>query len=373
MSFTSANNLTPPHLNLPRRQELPEGAHYGNLPRLWVRTQAGPAIGFGHLRRSLTLASLLQGEVSPLFLISPGDVWTAESATERGWDSARFDRPTLSGRNKPHCVLIDTREVSGLLEFIQEMREQGIPVVSIHDLGLNPLPSDIAIDGSIAPEFEGFPRSGTCFVGGLKYLVLDPAFEELHRRQKSPSPEVRRVVVNLGGGDSSEYFHKVLESFRRCGRPIEVIGVPGFTSWGQQNLAEMHWKPVRFRWAETGESIADLLGQADLAVTAGGLSAFETLCAGVPLAALAYDSHQQKTIETIARRGACVNLGPGGNLDPGRAALVFALMQRDLHLRAALSQRGKRLVDGGGARRVCGIIRRHWTGAPAARAECKVS
>jgi UDP-2,4-diacetamido-2,4,6-trideoxy-beta-L-altropyranose hydrolase len=325
-------------------------------PSLWVRTAGGPAIGFGHLRRCFTLAGCLRDCCTPLFLLDRDDEWTLEQVINSGWD---FDAGGLqnvwSRMPVPAAILIDTRLTEGVGELMDSAGSRGIPVISIHDLGLAPLPSDIAVDGSIVPNRqEAFVRNRRKYCG-TDYMVLDPAYGRLHQEYKGIRETVHSVFINLGGGNSGKYFSVVLEGLEKCGHQMNVTGVSGFVSWGLDSLCRRDWGPLRFCWED--RNIEQALFQSDLAITAGGLSAYEALCAGTPLAALSYDSLQQSTICALASEGACIDLGAGDRLDPLRISEMICSLDPDIEKRRSLSARGREIIDGRGAERVARIIR----------------
>ncbi len=329
-------------------------------PCLWIRTAAGPSVGFGHLVRSLALAGLLKRSLEPLFLLDRFDAGSLSQVAARGLRYTPF-RPgeVWSKLPLPCGVLIDTRLTGGTTSLLEGARSRGIPVFSIHDLGLSPLPSDIVIDGSMLPAPEQFPRRDTSFYTGTSYLVLDPTYGLLHRRSKPVSPRIKTLTLSLGGGNSREAFVKVLQGLRLWNRRIDVVGIPGFSRWGQEELAQNDWQPVRFRWAASTESVARLMFQADLALTTGGLAVFEALCAGTPVMALSVDSLQQITVSMLAKDDVCINLGLVGRFDPVQLPESLSNLDADHKRRCRMSQNGRRLVDGLGAQRVSQIICRH--------------
>jgi UDP-2,4-diacetamido-2,4,6-trideoxy-beta-L-altropyranose hydrolase len=322
---------------------------------LWVRTSAGPKIGFGHLRRCIALADILQAVRMPLFLLDSDDLLAGGEITRRGWavDYGGLDK-VWEALPYPTGVLIDTRRTDGLDPFISTARALSIPVISIHDFGLCPVASDVAIDGSAIPVSKGdFPFNGKLY-SGTDFMVLDAAYGSLNDRSKPIRENIRTVFVNLGGGDSSRYFPAILEGLRLWGQEIEVIGLPGFVSWGQETLGRRDWHPLHFRW-ET-ENVQELLYMSDLAITAGGLSAYEALCTGTPLAALSYDELQQRTISTLAAKGVCLDLGAGAELDPVILSKMIASLNSEMETRRKLSACSRELIDGRGAERVARII-----------------
>lgn len=325
---------------------------------LLVRTAAGPRMGFGHLRRTLTLAGLLRNDARPIFLLDREDHWSQAHATCQGFEYLHFDpRRPLRKIASVSSLLIDTRRRAGLARLVAEARSRGIPVVSIHDLGLLPLASDIAIDGSILARSARFPhaRASHC---GTPFFILDNEYARMRAQKTSVRPNIRRVVINLGGGDSRRFYRTVLRGLKDTGIPLEVIGLRGFCDWNQEAFAAGPWDPIRFRWFPKRGNVACLVAGADMVISAGGRSAYEALCLGLPLCALSWDRHQAKTISALARAGVCVNLGLGSALRSEDVRRTVCELQADVALRRSLSARGRKLIDGSGARRVARILHR---------------
>jgi UDP-2,4-diacetamido-2,4,6-trideoxy-beta-L-altropyranose hydrolase len=323
---------------------------------LWIRTAASPQIGFGHLRRSLILAKALRDCCVPLFLLNPEDTsckvhlqsqncYFFDGGIENAWEFLP----------NPAAILIDTRLSDGLDGLIRAANSRKIPVISIRDLGLNPLPSDIIIDGSIAPAESNPGLTDKGSFAGTDYLVLDPVYRSLFLRNKQIREKVRSVYINLGGGNSGRFYSKVLEGLKLWNREVDVIGIPGFVAWGQESLAQKDWSPLHFHWESS--DIELFLFEADVAITAGGISSYEALCAATPLLALSYDPQQQITIERLSDLDACIDLGPGDALHPPELASVLSSIARDVDKRRSLSSRGREVVDGRGSERVAQIIR----------------
>lgn len=333
---------------------MPETGAKSLTPTLWIHTAAGPKTGFGHVRRTCILARALQNRCTPLFLLNPDDSWSRKIIEDEHFTcSPRADE--LWTDAAPAAILIDTRDTSGLESFIARAKDLAVPVISIHDLGLALLPSDIIIDGSVAPPpRDRFPQ-GTRYYCGPDYMVLDPLYGLLHQRPKEIRNGIRSVFINLGGGDSARYYETVLLGLKLWNRRIDVTGTSGFVQWGQESLEARDWRPINLRWES--ENLQEHLFEADIAITAGGIAGYEALCAGTPLLALSYDSLQQITIAGLSAVGACIDLSFGDALQPESLASVLSDLEHDTPRRRNLSTSGRLLVDGRGAERVSSIIR----------------
>ncbi len=350
--------MTRPPVAVQAGQPLPRPGAAEDDCVVWIHTAAAPSLGFGHLRRCLVLARLLRADgIGVLFLLAADDAWSGPLVEEGGYGRVRIG-PDIRwpAAGNPAVLLIDVRGSRHAAALCLEAKRRAVPVLSIHDLGLDPLPSDVVIDGSVAPRTSGFPGSPTAHLGPL-YTVLDCEFGSLHARRKEIRHSIRKVVVALGGGDAGRYFPRILEGLRLWGRPVEATGFPGFARWGQGQLGLLDWSPVRFRWAAAAEPVAEILFDADLAFTAGGLSVYESLCAGTPALGLAYDEHQHLTLSRLADLGACIDLGMGAELPVEGLPGFLERLEGDHGLRARLSERGRELVDGAGAHRVEQLVR----------------
>ena len=342
-------------------------------PRLWIHTGAGPQIGFGHLKRCMTLAGELRDFARAFFILRPKDRWSGDILAARGFEYQNLDFPDL-WRNpavRPAAILIDTRRSGGLGAFIRAARARNVSVISLHDMGLNPLSSDIAVDGSIAAVFQHDLPARRTFAGPA-YMVLDPAIRKLRRRPLRAGKEIRSIFISMGGGNARKHFSRVLAGLRlwaeKTEREIEAVGMRGFVEWGQDGFNEEALRPLRFRWV-SGPA-AEFLRNSDLAVTAGGISAYEALCSGAPLFALSWDSLQQKAVDRMAEAGCCVNLGAAGDLTPEFLAGLLGKIDEDAAGREKMARLGMETVDGRGAKRVAAIIRRAISGRlPAAGSE----
>jgi UDP-2,4-diacetamido-2,4,6-trideoxy-beta-L-altropyranose hydrolase len=315
-------------------------------------------MGFGHLRRTLALAALLRPWVRPLFLLDAEDRWSKSQVKSCGFNFRCFDPCQPMPEIDAAAVLIDTRRRAGLQRLVAEARLRRVPVASIHDLGLAPLAGDVAIDGSILPAIQSVPNAVTACFRGTRFCILDPGYEHCHQRRKPIRSHIRRVVINLGGGDGSRFLPPVLEGLRATDIPLEVFGLRGFCRPKWAEMAPKRWHPLRFRWFPRNGDVARLLLEADLAITAGGRSAYEALCVGIPLCALSWDRHQAATLSALARAGCCVNLGRGDALRSADVLRRVSALDGDHERRRVLSRRGRKMVDGGGARRVAAILRR---------------
>ncbi|MDP1569119.1 MAG: hypothetical protein Q8L86_03875 [Vicinamibacterales bacterium] len=305
------------------------------------RVAAGPRQGFGHLRRAVSLARALG--VAPR--VSVRGTPAARRAARRLGCRVEPGAPgaTLDRAGADLLVIDDPRAWAGH-PWLAAARRRGIPVASVHDLGLQHLPSDLVIDGSLTFTSRDTARG----LFGPRFAVLDPRLARAARwRPRRGAP---RVLVTLGGGPRRGVAARVAHAIRqRCpGAIVRVTG--GFVPGARATGGIVDLPPLPHLGGE--------LAAAAVAVVSGGVSLYEACALGTPTVAVSVVSGQRRTVRTGADLGGVVF---GGHLTrPGGAAAVAAAVSALLtepKRQQILSSRGRALVDGRGALRIARRLR----------------
>lgn len=193
---------------------------------------------------------------------------------------------------------------------------------------------------------------GKAFLGP-DYAILNPRTIGARRRRTAQ----RTVVVALGGGRRGGLAAGVAEAIVAREPDVMVLVAGGFVDAGSRS------RDRRIRDLP-GSEFGVALASADVAVTAGGLTLYESCCLGTPLVALAVVASQWPTVLAFARKRAVVNAGlvePGrrGQVDAAHRAAerVSRLLGTPVRQRE-MSVIARCLVDGRGATRVARIARR---------------
>jgi spore coat polysaccharide biosynthesis predicted glycosyltransferase SpsG len=100
--------------------------------------------------------------------------------------------------------------------------------------------------------------------------------------------------------------------------------------------------------------MARLMAAADLAVCAGGSTMWDLACMGVPFIPIVIADNQRQAAAAMARDGyPAIEIAAV----PRELPAAMAALAADAGRREALSRRGRQLVDGHGAERVCAALR----------------
>lgn len=311
--------------------------------RVLFRVAAGPSTGFGHLVRCRSIARALG--VIPTVSVR-GGLETRATAAARGFDVRHGGLSLLRATPRPDVLVIDDPSADHAGRWAARAKSAGVPVASMHDVGLAYITSDLIIDGSIAPRVE----AGVALAGPT-YAALDPSVAVA----RSGSPRTRAgVLVAIGGGEHVRRWGIALAQAVLARRPDTHVRVAaGFTA-----PPDGAGDP-RVTWVCAPYGLADELRQAAVCVVGGGVTLYEAAALSAPSVSVAVVPAQRPAIDGFVRRRATLD---GGALLDGASVDTVAdhvawLLSRPAEARR-LGHTGSRLVDGRGVYRVADAIRR---------------
>ena len=316
--------------------------------RVLFAAAAGPRIGFGHLVRARSLARVLG--VPPAVTIR-GTPATRRRAASLRWRVIDVRRDADVRRFNPHVLVVDDPSIDAVRAWVRRAKRLGLLAATIHDLGIAAVPSDLVIDGTIAPRRTVHGRYGT--LHGPAYAILDPAIQKIRGPRGSGKP--RRVLIALGGGHTAVLAARLARAISVRVGDVEIRVAGGFSA------AHRTLPLGSGRWIDSQDGLALELSTASVAIVGGGVTLYEACALGVPAIAVSLTPAQRVTIRAIARRGAALDGGAihdrvvsdaSRKRPSDRIVRDVERLLREPAERRHLAQAGRRLVYGRGAFRV---------------------
>ncbi len=229
-------------------------------------------------------------------------------------------------------------------------------VVMIDDLNAAPPAAHLLINHNIFALYLAyrpvFPE--TKLLLGPRYALLPAAIRTA--RKKEIRPEVKNILVTLGGSDPPGLTLKVLKALQRAGVGTlwNVVAGPGFGN--KQVLEDLAASDRRINLHFAPGTLLPLLTESDLVICAGGVTAIEAAAIGTPVLILILAENQRPNAEEMDRQGIAVNLGWGGATPMEAMAAEIAALARDMGRRTRMSETGRALFDGYGPVRCADAI-----------------
>ena len=334
----------------------------GERPRILFLADAGAKVGGGHVMRCLTLAEALARagaqcafvavpaaravldafadgavEVMPLAEeASASELAAAGAGRARAWsaDAIVADHYGFGPRDDATLAAASAR-----LLTVDDLRRR-------HAHGL-------VLDSNIGRTAADYP--GREVLAGPAYALVRRAFAALRtgtlaRRAGGGAP--KRVLVSLGLTDAGAITGRVVRALAPALGDARLDVVVGGEAPSRLELQALAGTDNRVAVHVDARDMAELIAAADIAVGAGGSSAWERCCLGLPSLTVIVADNQRENTAALAGAGATLAIAPPSGDFDARLRDAFAKLSSDSGLRASMSAATAALCDGLGADRV---------------------
>lgn len=317
--------------------------------RIGFKTRGGDNYGFGHIARTQLLIRALRRLDATIELVAAidGPDWVKTAIRDM---NVRVEAD-FSDLAPVDVAVVDMLDPE--MSFIQEVRRAARKVVAFSDMEA-PVPgADIIIE----PQTLGGGRTASrAVLSGPSYFSIAERFLEIDSKARIFPAVARCLLVNLGGEAHADTPGRIASLLETIGGEWDRI------AWitGRGCPAELRTMlPKRvpgIQIAEFVDSMPELLSAADVAVVAGGFIKWEAAYCGTPMIVTALVEHQEELGRKFSVTGAARYAGYLNHISIPALAEQIRVLQHDPDQRKAMSERGRRLIDGRGSERVATAI-----------------
>lgn len=284
------------------------------LPLVEIFCEGNSFIGYGHIRRSITLANRLKKDGINVRL-------TGLSAT------ARMMLPLLQPTNHKASVSLFDSPLNIDHQILTAKKQDQITVTL--DWFGESLP-DVNI--VVYPHKE--VRASQRTYVGFEYILVRDEIALLSRTKTSAING--NVLIVLGGADVLGQGHMVARQLSDIGLDVTLVQGP---------LARATQMELGFRVLINPPELPELMKKCDWVVTNGGGCLFESLALGKAAYIIPQTDAETKIASFVLDKGAALGLGIDG------------LRQFDLNEINQVQKKGGMLIDDRGAHRISAIIK----------------
>ncbi|MDD5145734.1 MAG: glycosyltransferase [Candidatus Pacebacteria bacterium] len=308
--------------------------------RIVFRVDGNKKIGMGHVMRCLALADELKERIGcKIFFVMKNSADSEKEVLKCGYDiTANFPKSFLD------IAIVSVPDIGN--KYLSTIKKQVKLLVVIDDSAKTQYCADIVVKCSCVPELSRFDRKAKGkFLIGLDYVILNKEFQIINLRKKIINPKAKSVLITMGGSDINNLTPKIMEALKKISdiKKTVVVG-PAFKN---------KLKPNKEYDSKYGVSnMASLMFSSDLAIVGGGITLYEVACVGTPGIVLCQTDYQKMEAECFEKAGAILNLGFGKNLGEEKIAASVKVLLKDKEMRKKMSNIGKKIIDGKGAKRV---------------------
>lgn len=338
-------------------------------PKIIFRCDAGhaPEIGTGHIARSKTLAntivqkSLAQHKdiffytrdddgfnLGKKYLASSG-IQFKELSNNQLKANSQSEEDILINTDA-EIIFFDRLETSKAL--ITNIQRAGIKVLTFDDYGSGRNFADLAISAI----FDDVSDSSN-LVTGYKYLVLS---KDSYIRP--PIKEnVQNIVATFGGNDARDLCAHFLNHIHDIHHNIKVDIILGkvnaSTLVNYENIISSKGLTGNIKLHIFPENYHEIISNADIAISSGGLSIFEFAAYGVPSIGLPQYPHQLRTIKNLQKAGISIIGTNGMELSDETLSSSLEYLINNHFVRKEMAEKSRKCIDGNGIERIIELLK----------------
>lgn len=322
---------------------------------LTIRADGDSQIGYGHLVRTSALAVAAHDAGASVTVATT----TPEQAAEVFPDYTSI--VTLDSRSDPG-PFIDWLVKSGtdvvftdaypIDTSYQRAIRSRCPLAVLQDNAHHSICADVFVNGNLyASELSyAYEDREPTWCLGPAYVLLRPEIRQIATRNPAWRNPVERILVTMGGSDVSNVTPTVVRAAEGFDVRIDVVVGPGFTAEQEQEVRTAAAdSSTDVRVVVDPDDLLERMFDADFAISTASSTTYELLALGTPLICQPVVSNQDLIAGSLRDRDLAIVLDRDADERTFRRAIGTYL--NDGGLRWNRRQRGRRLLDGRGAKR----------------------
>ncbi len=248
-----------------------------------------PAIGLGHVFRTLTLAHEITDH-RITFLCTRESELAVRQIAERDYKTILQKGTLLEDvlNLKPDLVVNDILNTDEA--YITGLKQKRIKVINFEDVGPGAWAADLVVN-AIYPPIENMPDKSLC---GYAYFCLRDEFHDVRKRRFRGKPQ--NLLITFGGTDPNNFTLNTLRAVEDICKDnqmkISIVTGPGYLH--REKLLE-HLSGLSYRNYEyvhkTGV-MSSIMERTDLAISSAGRTVYELAHMRVPAIILAQNARE---------------------------------------------------------------------------------
>jgi len=340
------------------------------------RVDSSRELGSGHVSRCMTLACELKnhganvsfvcreldGHLNGFIEVSGFKLFCLKS----GGISLNFEidaKETLNilSQNKLDCdwLIVDHYALGS--EWESKLKSVVKHIMVIDDLANRAHDCDILLDQNYyinaAMRYDGLVPTQAMKLLGPEFAMLRSEFAHTKVSLRTRLNKITRLLIFFGGSDLANETAKTLEALEHINKKdLFVDVVLGVQNKNKDKIIKSLKWAKNYKCHLQTDKMAELMNNADLAITAGGSSTWERMCLGLPAIVISVADNQTQIAKDLFMEGFQYYLGESASVKASDIAKELERRLANPFATFMLGKKGMSLVDGQGVNRVANKI-----------------
>jgi len=301
-----------------------------NSGKVFILTEGGKNIGFGHVTRCIALYQALEERGIESELIINSDDTVRDLLKYKNYRLLNWlkQKPKFFKSVKNARIIIIDSYLAGISIYKTLADTANLPIY-IDDTKRLTYPRGIVVNGSIYAERLHYPKGEEkTYLLGIKYIPLRKVFWDAPK--KVINKNISNILITFGGMKN----------------PVLASGLMRYL----KNEFNFKFTTVDNAKRTDAARMRDLMMRSDVCISGGGQTTYELARCGVPAIGVSFADNQLLNLRGWVKEG-CLKFAGWHNDKNLFKKIKDALKILDYEKRVEMSLIGQKLVDGKGANR----------------------
>ena len=316
---------------------------------VFIITEGGKDIGFGHITRCLSLYQAFEERgIKPKFIVN------ADNDIEYLLKDINYQIFNWLDEKSKLFTMVKDADIAIIDSYLADISLYNkianlvkIPVY-IDDNKRLDYPKGIVLNGNIHAETLNYPKKdGITYLLGTKYTSLRKEFWEVP--EKKIKEKIENIMVTFGGDDAKNMTPKILKLLNEKYPELNKNVIIGNAFQNVGEIKKEEDKSTNLIYYPNAEKIKEIMIESDIAISTGGQTLYELARIGVPTIGICVTDNQFKSVKEWEKTGFLKYAGwyNENNIITRVDRLLKHL--KNIKLRKTKSKSGKKFTDGEGA------------------------
>jgi spore coat polysaccharide biosynthesis predicted glycosyltransferase SpsG len=328
--------------------------------RVAIRADATALSGVGHAMRCLALAEGFAESGDRIHWIGglASQPWLAQKVSEI---TTSIEEPAESESEQANQILEIDPDITIVDSYIlgeafcSAVQHHRNILIAIVDSASHLGPADMYVSPSVEPVSPNIVGEAP-ILQGVEYVLIRSDLRRIKehivrsRQLDGAASRPRRIAVLMGGTDVAGMAPVIVESLLSLDVPVSIDAAPRPMQLSPTPKQLDHNGASTVTWWSPGEDFYQQLVEADLVISAAGVSSWEFLYLELPLALVRVADNQASNYQWMTSQGHAVALGESTSLQDPR--VLQAALRELLEVDLGATRSRAPIVDGLGVQRI---------------------
>jgi len=324
--------------------------------KVFIITEGGKNIGFGHITRCLSLYQAFEERgIKPKFIIN------VDNDIEYLLKNINYQIFNWLDEKSKLFEMVKDADIAIIDSYLADIslynKIANLVKISVYidDNKRLDYPKGIVLNGNIHAETLNYPKeAGIIYLLGTKYTPLRKEFWEVP--EKKIKEKIESVMVTFGGDDAKNMTPKILKLLNEKYPELNKNVIIGRAYQNIDEIKKCADKNTNLIYYPDAEKMKEIMLESDIAISAGGQTLNELASVGVPTIGICIAENQLGNIKGWEKVGFLEYAGlyNENNIIADIDKLLKNL--ESMKIRESKSKIGRKFIDGKGSIRIIKIL-----------------